>query len=241
MGRISSTIISGSNLKFGYPKDELIDNLNADMVDGFHASSNPEPNKIIALDPEGILNLSATYAKINIYSFRRVDLTGVTEDYKLEVGEEAEINFENATNVALHIATSDGTYYQMDLIPSNPGGTSGGVSGGHVLLLPNNIAYSNAIVLATIIRESNGFKSAYFSTSGFEIGAYYALARCFITNRTVYKNVQGITNRYGNNIAYPSLMIFSSDWRDTTTPWTSLGTISFPQNTSGKILIRRLK
>lgn len=44
----------------------------------------------------------------------------------------------------------------------------------------------------------------------------------------------------GASYSYPDLNIFSTDWRDTTTPWTSLGTIVFPQPSSGYIIVRRL-
>jgi hypothetical protein len=49
----------------------------------------------------GILDLSAAYVKSNVYTFRRVNLTGATSDYELQVGEEAIINFTNTTSVPL--------------------------------------------------------------------------------------------------------------------------------------------
>jgi len=55
-----------------------------------------------------------------------------------------------------------------------------------------------------------------------------------------YKNVKGIYDVYGINGSYPALHIFSTDWGDTSTAWTSLGTITFPQATSGYIIVRRL-
>jgi len=212
---------------------------NADMVDGFHASLIPEPNTIVPLNANGILDLSATYVKSNVYTFRRVDLTNATSDYMLQVGEEAIINFTNATSVPLRIATQSGTYYECHIICSNTGGTSGGVDSG-CFLNPNNTTYSNAFVYADLSRTSTGSYSGYFTYSAFRCGFAFTNSTFYITNFTQYKNVKGFCDVYGVSTTYPALLIFSTGWRDTTTPWTSLGTIVFPQSTSGYILVRRL-
>jgi hypothetical protein len=238
---------------------------NADKVDGFHASQTPSANtipvagvngkidiswlnastqpianQIPVLDANAILNLVNTPAIItNTYTFRKVNLTNATSDYPLAVGEEAIINFSNATSVPLHIATQDGTVYEMYLIPSNPGGTSGG-SNNPIYLNPNNTTYSNAFIYAELVRISNEGTSTYQTLSSFRIGFSFSSIQCIIINRTVYKNIKGYYDVYGVSGGYPYLTVFSTDWRDTTTLWTSLGTISFPQSTSGQVLVRRL-
>jgi hypothetical protein len=141
----------------------------ADTVDGFHASLTPAPNVIVPLNADGILDLSATYVKSNVYTFRRVDLTNATSDYMLQVGEEAIINFTNATSVPLRIATQSGTYYECCLVCSNTGGTSGG--SGEVFLNPNNTTYSNAFVYADLSRNSSSSGSGYFTYSSFRCGS----------------------------------------------------------------------
>ena len=172
--------------------------------------------------------------------FKRIDLTEATEDYFLKVGEEAYISFSNVTEVPLHIATQDGTYYEMHIIPANTGGDSGGQTGA-IYLYPNNTTYSGAFYYAAIYRNSDWFSSGYLQYSAFRIGWVFSCITAWITNRTQYKNVRGIYNVYGTSPDHPSLNVFSTDWRDTTTPWTSLGTVVFPQSTSGEILVRRLK
>jgi hypothetical protein len=169
----------------------------------------------------------------------RVDLSNATEDYPLAVGEEAIINFTDATSVPLHIATQDGTVYELHLIPSNPGGTSGG-GNNPIYLNPNNTTYSNAFVYASLYRNSAGSNSDYITNSAFKIGHGYSAVYCIIINRTVYKNIRAYFDVYGLSPDYPTIVISSIDWRDTTTPWTSLGTITFPQSTSGQILVRRI-
>jgi hypothetical protein len=211
----------------------------ADKVDGFHASLTPAPNVIVPLDSNGILNLSATYVKSNVYTFRRVDLTNATSDYMLQVGEEAIINFTNATSVPLRIATQSGTYYECHLVCSNTGGTSGANS-GPIFLNPNNTTYSNAFVYAMLHRRQAIADSTYVTYSSFRCGYTFSNSTFYLTNFVQYKNLKGFSDFWGSSEHFPLIEIFSTDWRDTTTPWTSLGTITFPQATSGYILVRRL-
>jgi len=226
-------------VKVGMVSDGWVQNANnADTVDNFHASQTPAPNVIVPLNASGILDLSATYVKSNVYTFRRVDLTNATSDYMLQVGEEAIINFTNTTSVPLRIATQSETYYEAHLVCSNTGGTSGG-GAERVFLYPNNTTYTNAFVYAQFYLGSNS-GSGFDTYSSFRIGYVFTNATFYITNYTQYKNVRGFYDSYGISGGYPSLFIFSTDWRDTSTAWTSLGTIVFPQSTSGYILVRRL-
>jgi len=172
--------------------------------------------------------------------FKRIDLTNATEDYFLKVGEEAYISFSGVTQVPLHIATQDGTYYEMHIIPANTGGTTGGAS-APIYLYPNNTTYSGAFYYAEVYRNPSILGHAYVQYSALRIGYAFSCITAWITNRTQYKNVHGIFDPYGASGTYPSLTTFSTDWRDTTTEWTSLGTIVFPQSTSGEILVRRLR
>ncbi|MDM7320618.1 MAG: hypothetical protein P3W91_002680 [Fervidobacterium sp.] len=121
--------------------------LQSDTVDGYHASQTPAPHVIVPLDANGVLDLSATYVRSNVYTFRRVDLTNATSDYMLQVGEEAYISFSNTTSVPLRIATHNGTYYEFHLVCTNTGGTSGATT-APIYLYPNNTTYSNAFVFA---------------------------------------------------------------------------------------------
>jgi hypothetical protein len=216
-----------------------VNSQNSDTVDGFHASLTPAPNVVVPLNASGVLDLSGTYIKSNVYTFRRVDLTGATSDYMLRVGEEAIINFTNATSVPLRIATQSGTYYECHLVCSNTGGTTGGTS-APIFLNPNNTTYTNAFVHAEIFRHSPGLGSNYNTHSAFRCGWTFTNSTFYITNYTQYKNLRGFYDIYGVSSNFPSITIFSTDWQNTTTQWTSLGTITFPQSTSGYILVRRL-
>jgi hypothetical protein len=217
----------------------LVSSPDADTVDSFHASQTPAPNVIVPLDANGILDLSATYVKSNVYTFRRIDLTNATNDYELQVGEEAYVSFSNVTSVPLHIATQSGTYYEMNIIPSNNVGTSG-ASSNPVYLNPNNTTYTNAFTYVEIWANNSSSGGGGASTySAFRIGWGYTNARVYLTNFTNHKAVLGMDRITGLSTS-PSINCYVSQWNNTTTNWTSLGTVTFPQSSSGYILVRRL-
>ncbi len=212
----------------------------ADTVDGFHANLTPAPNTIVPLNASGVLDLSNTYIISNVYVFRRVNLTNATSDYMLQVGEEAVINFTNATSVPLRIATFSGTLYQCFLVCTNNSGVSGG-SANPIFLNPNNQTYNNAFVYVDVYRGASvNLASTSATYSAFRCGWAFSRSSFFITNLTQYKNLHGIYSVYGVSGSNPTLFSFSTDWRNTTIEWTSLGTLVFPQATSGFILVRRL-
>lgn len=161
------------------------------------------------------------------------------QDYPLQVGEVAKISFSNVTSQPLRIAIPNDSEYNMWVIPSNTGGTSGG-TGSPIYLRPNNATYGNAFVWAELYRNSDGASSLYTTYSAFRIGFGFSHIFCVIRNLQQCKNVMGFFESYGYSPAFPAIAIFSTDWRDTTTAWTSLGTIVWPQATSGYILVQRI-
>ena len=169
-----------------------------------------------------------------------IDLSSATEDYLLQPYCIAIINFSNTTTVPLHIATPADSYYELHIIPSNTGGTSSATD-SPIYLYPNNTTYTNAFWVAEYWRNSNGLASAYTNISAFKIGQAFSAIVAWITNRTQYKNVRVITDVYGISTGWATIRPMSTDWRDTTTPWTSLGTVIFPQNSSGTIIVFRLR
>lgn len=171
--------------------------------------------------------------------FTRIDLTNTTEDYLLKVGEEAYITFNNVINVPLNIATTNDSYYELHIIPSNAGNASG--VNAFSFLYANNTAYSNAFQMAAIFRDSlYTFGSQYLSCSGFIIGQTFSVTDAWIINRVQYKNVRSCFSVYGYSEAWPEYKQVSTDWRDINTLWLSLGTIVFPQPSSGEIIVRRV-
>jgi hypothetical protein len=191
-----------------------------------------------------LANLSVDVKKLNEnvlqLNFPTVDLSSTTTDYLLQPYIAAVINFSDVNNVPLHIATPADSYYELHIIPSNTGGTSGATD-SPIYLLPNNTTYTNAFWVAEYWRNSSGLSSDYTNISAFKVGQAFSAIVAWITNRTQYKNVRAITDVYGISTGWPTIRPMSTDWRDTTTSWTSLGTIVFPQNSSGTIIIFRLR
>jgi hypothetical protein len=173
-------------------------------------------------------------------STNRVDLSNATSDYNLDVGQEAIINFNNATSVPLHIATKSGTYYEMYMACSTSIGQD-----SNVCLNPNNTTYSNAFVTLGDCRETDGTTGEYDGIhNAFRFGASAPDVVAFISNFTTFKSVKSdfmfvCTSAVNNSTDY-GMHINANIWKDTTTEWTSLGTITFPQQTTGFILVRRL-
>ena len=211
---------------------------NADAVGGFTPSQTPTPNAIPVAKSDGKID-AGWLPPISGGSSSCVDLTNASSDYNLSVGECAIINFTNATSVPLHIATQDGTVYEMFITPFNNAGTSGG-SGNPAFLNPNNTTYSNAFDFAEVFRNINTGSSMYDTYSAFRVGWSIYSAYIIITNKTTYKNVKGFCNIYGTSSDLGNISVYSCVWKDTTTVWSSLGTLIFPQSTTGQILVRRI-
>jgi hypothetical protein len=169
-----------------------------------------------------------------------VDLTNATSDYDLQIGQKAIITLSNNTSKPLRIATSNGKIYRMIIAPSNNFSNSGGTV-GNIFLQPNNTTYSNAFKNTIIVRDGNNFASHYNLTfDAFRIAHSISFIDLTIQNFTTAKLVKSILLMWGTSVHFPTLEIDVSAWNDTTTAWTSLGTLVFPVSTSGKVIVERL-
>ena len=166
--------------------------------------------------------------------------TSASSDYTMAVGETAYITYSSATSVALHIATVSPGEYEIivQAVAATP------VSDANAALLPNNTTYSNAISTLGWY-ERSATTTNYFQNAdkpSFDLGAtnlVKAIIRCSTTTNSksvissswsVLTATNGGMGRTENNQL----------WNDTTTAWTSLGTIAFPYALSGTVLIRRI-
>jgi hypothetical protein len=213
-------------------QNQLIRYLNADKVDGFDVSQTSAPNVIVPLNANGILDLSATYIKSNVYTFRRVDLTNAVSDYELQVGEEAIISIDYDDYdvfIPLHISTQSGTYYEMDIVFLNYSRDFVSIE-----LYPNNMAYPNAFVFGKI--SSGGFHQGRDSLFRIFTGSGHASIRVYITNFDQYKSV---------NILSSEPAVCTYFWDNASIRWTSLGSVYIRYeyiyySQEGYILVRRL-
>jgi len=206
---------------------------NSASIGGYGVSSTPAPNVLLPLNSSAQFPINV-FPPINNNSYANpINLSSATSDYSLTVGQVAYISFSNATSVPLHIATTNGTYYELNLACSTTSGTYSGV-----YLNPNNTTYSSAF---TFIEYWNSVSGGSFYTttfSAFRIGWGVAVSIAFISNFTTLKNARVLELDTGfspNGAANTAIQ-----WNDTTTSWTSLGTVTFPQATTGYVLVRRL-
>jgi len=201
-GTLSPSIISPQGSGSG---------LNADMLDGLHASQIPGPNVIVPLDPSGVLDLSATYVKSNVYSFRRVNLT-------------------NATSVPLHIATASNALYWLyctcacKLLPNNATYSNAFKYTDWGMYTGNSTSSGTVAILST----DNSFNLGNTTGAGGIISYIDIL------------NAKAITQHMATFGGDPySIRHVTCHWVSPVS-WTSLGTIAFSQSTSGYVLVRRL-
>lgn len=166
-----------------------------------------------------------------------IDLTTATTDYQLSVGETATITYTSATSVPLHVATVEGLY---ELLTSNQLTTV--TNENDVTLSPNNATYGTSIAGLRYRINSNSTTGVDIlnSLSIFCIDFSLVLySKYIISTFMSSKNVNGDgfikRQNISNQINNTNLL-----WDDTTTPWTSLGTITFPFAQSGKIVVRRI-
>jgi len=212
--------------------------VNSMSVGGYGVSATPQPNTLLPLNANAQFPYSVLPAGIGNGYANPINLTSATADYMLQPGEVAYISFTSATSVPLNIATTNGTYYEMNIVVSNSSGTSS-ANVEIVYLLPNNTTYSQAFIDHQIY-DAGGLGNGSLTVSAFYLGDNYTSSIVYITNFTTAKYIKGYTMNWGNIVDISTIVIHSCVWNDTTTSWSSLGTITFPQASSGYVLVRRL-
>lgn len=213
---------------------------NANTVNNFPASLTPASNTIVPLNSSGILDLSSSYIKSSVYTIRRVDGGSLTSDYNLSVGEEAFYSWDTtaSTSLNLHIASNGGIY---QIIINGQYNTSADIG---MYLYPNNTTYSNGFtysyvyVIDTSNSVSGGYNTAsyiplsYLGSGGLGniICSTYTNRKFLIVDlRTTYKDDGGKS------------MFITYRWSDTSTTWSSLGTLKVDSaNGIIYVLVRRL-
>jgi hypothetical protein len=211
---------------------------NSDTVDGFHVSLTPAPNVIVPLDANGILDLSATYVKSNVYTFRRVDLANATSDYELQVGEEAIIYFTNKTSVPLRIATGSNRLYEIFLQFFN----NYADSNVYIYFNPNNTTYASSFSSVGVQWNStggSGFSASTATDNAFRL--FFGTPYSYIVLDTSRRIMRGfLAFEWTSYPNHTGVGIFASRWYTNLSVWSSLGTFVFPVSMSGYILVRRL-
>ena len=170
-----------------------------------------------------------------------VNLTGATSDYLLGVGETAKITYTAATSVPLHVATEEGEY-ELLVTGDNTASSS---STNDVFFAPNNGSISQ-VIRQQYQQNSNApttlvnINSNITTDTAFIINSALVLkSRIELSTKTKCKSFYSKTvSRLPSGVYQTSHQ--SQLWKDTTTVWSSLGTITFPFAQSGTVIIKRV-
>lgn len=161
-------------------------------------------------------------------------------DLVLGIGQSAKITATAATSIPLHVACGDGQIYEIEMV----GRFTPAAVGASTLLLINNATMSgnfgffyHQVYGASTIAGANTTLAA----TGFVISSgcspYYAKATVFTpTNlKSFFAESRGYETTTGNR-QWRVMM----DAPDTTTVWSSIGTITMPNAWTGTITVRRI-
>jgi hypothetical protein len=178
--------------------------------------------------------------------YNPTDITSRTSDYPLKAGETVYRTYTNATSVPLYIATQEGEY---EIIITGPVMTPGVITGSNYFVPNNNFTTFNvsyASYSGDMWTGSNnvaaGNNVLYGMTTGIGVGnGYIAKAVLKVSTYTTGKSYQiDAMCRWNNAQVITSVTQSKGIILDTTTVWSSLGTLNLALSQSGKIIIKRI-
>jgi len=165
-----------------------------------------------------------------------------TNDRVLDVGQFTKDSFTSATSMPLHIACGDGQVYEIEIVGSY---TPAAATGNPILKPNNSTPVTNSFTIqygvqtqATIV----GNFSVAGADNGFLLSAGQASllsAQATIFTSTATKRSSTHSSSYNTVPNYVSGWM-DSTWNDTTTVWSSLGTIIMAPAWTGQIVCRRV-
>ena len=177
-------------------------------------------------------------------SISTVDLTGATSDFKLAPGQAATISYSGVSTVPLRVATEEGQY-EISIIGTNP--TIDPTVVGITYFLPNNQSgYFGSTFTQKYAYQSGSSIVDYNVDNAAAILIGWTKvynARFYINTYTSAKSAQIITSASSHaSFTLPNMFLLwgCGVFREISMAWTSLGTVSFPEAQSGKIIIRRV-
>ena len=168
-----------------------------------------------------------------------------TNDRILDVGQFTSDSFTSATSMPLHIACGDGQEYEIDIL-GNP--SAWVAAAANSILQPNNTTpTSNSFTLSQLLVDHTGAVSGTTlsgaADGGFRLdagGAAILASKHTVFTTTLSKRVLSDSTSATSTANYFSKSLITSWWSDTTTGWSSLGTIILPSAWTGQIVCRRI-
>ncbi len=214
---------------------QQLDNPFVGCTDVSKASGKQWMTKLTNLVNGFITSISALNSPINNSS--------ASSDVSLSIGQKAYVAANGATSIPLHIATASGQQYEITLMGQTGYNSSGATYGQ---LYPNN---SSSPWWQVNTVYGNG--SAAGSVNLYNQGALLEMdkmspvfAKITVSTLTAYKQIFSMFGNFGNVFLtglVNNLWVTGNGATtpDTTTAWTSLGTISLPYAWTGTMTIER--
>jgi len=165
-------------------------------------------------------------------------MTGYTgADIPLAIGQAAIYDVSAVTTQALRIASSDNQVFSLRVMPTTAANTT--ITG--MTLQPNNANAGAASISRSQIFNTNAasVNAALVNENVFTLtngGTPYKVESEFVT-RTNGKSAR--TLAYAIGTTDHNTTIIMGRWTDTTTPWSSLGTLNFGAALTGRIIVKR--
>jgi hypothetical protein len=169
--------------------------------------------------------------------FPTLDLTGYSgADVALGIGQSAIYTVTAVSSLLLRIATGDNQIFSLDISPALSNANVGGV-----LLQPNNVSVTSIFYSQGNFTVGVGWSASFSAPStvfslSINACALHSLM-CRIINRTINKAVY--SDYMSSSSTANTSGFFKNEWADTTTVWSSLGTLVFNQTLTGLIRVRR--
>lgn len=177
-----------------------------------------------------------------------VNLAGLSSDVTLKIGQTGFIDFTAATSVPLHIATGDNQLYELTIMAAGNTGSNGATAG--LMLNPNNTTYTNFFTTNTTNNANGAQGLGFYYLSAFMLSIYDPRSvKSTISTKTASKWVMSsatclysATSQLQQENLNGTWMAAASSYStgDTTTLWTSLGTLVFQTAATGRAIIKRL-
>jgi len=193
---------------------------------------------IVIADPTWYLYLYNLSLAVGSY-FTPVAWDGVN-DRVLGVGQITQDSFTSATSMPLHIACGDGQIYEIDLNGTFTPTALGAVS----FLYLNNGTVSGTFrryYQRTYGASTSSTANDSSAATGFQIcyGSSVYNANFRVSTSTLTKSFYGFSK--GENTTGGIISQLSDiEWLDTTTPYSSLGTITMPNAWTGQVVVKRI-
>ena len=165
-----------------------------------------------------------------------------TNDRVLDVGQFTKDSFTSATSMPLNIACGDGQIYEMDIVGSY---TAVASASTNCILQPNNAVPATNLFT---YREDFGVHLTPTSdaVSSFASGGFYlngsgsSILEAFAKIYTSTQNKKSIAIGGATSTTASYVGTIATEWQDTTTVWSSLGTIIMPNAWTGQVVCRRV-